>query len=291
MGTIDASLNIKLGELLTQQTGLLQRFDGGLDQIESTKNTALSTIESKKNEVVNHLQTIITPIVNNIGTPGSMGFGKGVAPDAIASEYGMIGIGDFTNPLSDTYGNYMHVLSGSVMVWVPKHYIKYSHDVDAPYYGQRIDVSPTQLAGYKLPRVFVNAGFEVAGVFADKYKGGIVENIFVSRRNLDPASTNSAHNPISQCTANSQAPLNRYDGMYDAVKSRGDDFAELSIFLATMLADLGDAHYQACHRNNNFAACAWATVAPYAPKRCNNNALRDTNDSCLVCTAGGSYSS
>lgn len=287
MGTIDASLNIKLGELLALQAGLLQRFDGGLDQIESTKNTALSAIEGKKNEVANHLNTIITPIVNNIGTPGSMGFGKGVAPDAIASEYGMIGIGDFKNPLSDTYGNYMHVLSGSVVVWVPKHYVKYSYDVNAPYYGQRTDVSHTLQSGYKLPRVFVNNGFEVAGVFVDKYKAGIVENMFVSRRNLDPASTSSVHNPISQCTANGQTPANRYDGIYDAVKSRGDDFAELSIFLATMLADLGDAHYQACHRNNNFSSCAWASVAPYAPKGCNNNALRDANDSSVVYTASG----
>ncbi|MBE0491095.1 MAG: hypothetical protein IBX44_02465 [Sulfurospirillum sp.] len=287
MGTIDASLNIKLGELLTQQTGLLQRFDGGFTQIESSKNSAITTIENKKIEVVNHLQTIITPIVNSIGVAGSFGFGKGVAPDAIASEYGMIGIGDYNNPLSDTYGNYMHALSGSVMVWVPKHYVKYSYDINAPYYGQRIDVSATLASDYKLPRVFVNNGFEVAGVFVDKYKGGLEGNVFVSKRNLDPASTHVDHNPISQCTANGQAPLNRYDGMYAAVKSRGDEFVEMSIFLATMLTDLGDAHYQACYRNNNFAACAWAFTAPYAPKGCNNNALRDANDSSVVYTASG----
>jgi len=287
MGTIDASLNIKLGELLDQQTELLERFDGGLSQIEEKKNDSLIAIETKKNEVVNHLETIITPNVNNIGEAGSFGFGVGVAPDAIASMYAMVGIGDFKNPLSDTYGNYIHALSGSVMVWVPKHYVKYSYDVDEPHYGQRIDVSATPLEGYKLPRVFINNGVEVAGVFVDKYKGGIDYNMFVSKRNLDPASTSADHNPISACTANGQAPLNRLDGMYDAVKSRGDDFSLISAFLATMLADLADAHYQACHRNNNFSSCAWGTVAPYQPKGCNNNALRDANDSSVVYTSSG----
>lgn len=287
MGTIDASLNIKLGELLTQQTGLLTRFDGGLNQIESHKNSAISAIDVKKSQVLGEMESIVNPLTNNIGNAGSDGFGVGVAPSQYASMYGMIGIGDFKNILSPDYGNYLHLKSGSVMVWIPRHYVKYSYDFNAPYYGQRIDVAATQLTGYKLPRVFVNNDVIVAGIFVDKYKGGIVDNMFVSRRGLDPASTASGHNPISACTANGKAPLNRYDGMYDAVKSRGDDFTEMSAFLATMLADIADAHYQACYRNNNFASCAWGTVAPYQPKGCNNNALRDANDSSVVYTTSG----
>ena len=71
------------------------------------------------------------------------------------------------------------------------------------------------------------------------------------------------------------------------VDSRGNNFVLMSVFLATMMADLADAHYQACFRNNNFESCAWAKVAPYQPKGCNNNALGDTNDSSVVYKSSG----
>lgn len=226
-------------------------------------------------------------VLSSIGEAGSAGFGVGVAPDNLVILYGLIGMDGFRNPLSPNYGNYMHASTGSILVFIPKHYVKYSADVNAPYYGTRTDVSNFQNNGYKLPRVFINNGIEVPGIFVDKYKGGIVNNTFVSKRNLAPASTSSANNPISNCTANRKTPLNRYDGMYDAVKSRGDDFVELSVFLATMLADLADAHYQACYRNNNYTYCAWGTVAPFQPKGCNNNALKDANDATVVYTTSG----
>ena len=61
MGNIDAALNIKLGELLENQTELLTRFDSGLTQIEDKKNSTLNTIEDKKNQVVDELEAIISP--------------------------------------------------------------------------------------------------------------------------------------------------------------------------------------------------------------------------------------
>lgn len=287
MGNIDASLNIKLGELLDNQTELLNRFDSGLTQVENKKNIALNSIENKKNQVLEELEAVITPNIGFIGNAGSVGFGVGVAPDVLSSMYGLVGLEGFQNPISPNYGNYIHVMSGSILVYIPKHYVKYSVDINAPYFGTRIDVATTQLAGYKLPRVFINNGIEVPGIFVDKYKGGKVGNIFVSRRGLDPVSTHLDHNPISLCTANGKAPANKYDGMYDAVKSRGNDFALISVFLATMLADLADAHYQACYRNNNFESCAWADVSPYQPKGCNNNALKDSNDATVIYKSSG----
>ena len=287
MGNIDATLNIKLGELLDNQTELLNRFDLGLTQVENKKNQVLTTIENKKNQVVDELEAIISPNIGFIGNAGSLGFGVGNAPDILASQYGLVGLEGFQNPISQNYGNYFHIKSGSIMVYIPKHYVKYTNETIEPYLGTRIDVSHTQLAGYKLPRVFINNGFVIDGIFVDKYKGGIVENMFVSRRGLNPASTHTDHNPISQCTANGKTPTNTYGGMYDAVKSRGNDFVLMSVFLATMMADLADAHYQACFRNNNFESCAWAKVAPYQPKGCNNNALGDTNDSSVVYKSSG----
>ncbi len=287
MGNIDATLNIKLGELLDNQTELLNRFDLGLTQVENKKNQVLTTIENKKNQVVDELEAIISPNIGFIGNAGSLGFGVGIAPDILASQYGLVGLEGFQNPISQNYGNYFHIKSGSIMVYIPKHYVKYTNETIEPYLGTRIDVSHTQLAGYKLPRVFINNGFVIDGIFVDKYKGGIVENMFVSRRGLNPASTHTDHNPISQCTANGKTPTNTYGGMYDAVKSRGNNFVLISVFLATMMADLADAHYQACFRNNNLESCAWSNVAPYQPKGCNNNALGDINDSTVIYKSSG----
>ena len=73
MGNIDAALNIKLGELLENQTELLTRFDSGLTQIEDKKNSTLNTIEDKKNQVVAELEAIITPNIGFIGNAGSVG--------------------------------------------------------------------------------------------------------------------------------------------------------------------------------------------------------------------------
>ncbi len=304
MGNIDATLNIKLGELLDNQTELLNRFDLGLTQVEDKKNEALNHIKNKadellanQNKILNNFDLRLTEIedkvsdneiiVNSIGTAGTFGFGVGVAPTILSSQFGLVGLEGFQNPISPNYGNYMHIASGSILVYIPKHYVKYTYDIAVPYLGTKIDISDTPLEGYKLPRVFINNGFEIAGVFVDKYKGGISNNMFVSKRGLDPASTHAEHNPISKCKANGKNPTNTYDGMYDAVKSRGNNFALLSVFLATMMADLADAHYQACHRNNSFSSCAWADIEPYQPKGCNNNALRDTNDSSVLYKSSG----
>ena len=140
MGNIDAALNIKLGELLENQTELLTRFDSGLTQIEDKKNSTLNTIEDKKNQVVAELEAIITPNIGFIGNAGSVGFGVGIAPDVLASMYGLIGLEGFQNPISPNYGNYLHVMSGSVLVFIPKHYVKYTVDINEPYFGTRIDV-------------------------------------------------------------------------------------------------------------------------------------------------------
>jgi hypothetical protein len=218
---------------------------------------------------------------------GQKGFGVGVAPSDLLNEFGLTSLTGSNDLNSDNYGNYMHLASGSVMCYIPRCYVKYTHDVNEPYYGLKVDVSNEQLADYFLPRCFVNNGFVVAGIFVDKYIGGKDGSVFVSKRNMDPVSTNTAHNPISALTGNGQAPTNTYDGMYAAVKSRGSDFSLMPIFAYTLLADLADAHYQACFRANNFDYCAFADVAPYQPKGCNNDALRDVDDASVIYTGSG----
>lgn len=217
---------------------------------------------------------------------GEFGFGVGIAPSSLANAFGLIPMEGCFNKYHPNFGNYTDA-SGSVMVYIPKHYVKLSVNTAAPYNGLQVDISGSAQAGYSLPRCFVNNGVEVAGIFVDKYLGGKEGTVMVSKRNLDPVSTNSAHNPITALTANSQAPAATYEGMYAAVKTRGANYSLTTIFTYTMLANLADAHYQACYRNNNFAPCAWADIEPYQPKGCNNNALKDVNDANVVYTTSG----
>ncbi len=224
--------------------------------------------------------------LSSIGVPGGVGFGVGVAPDTLVTAFGLTPMTGYNDPTHANFGNYTDA-SGSVMVYIPKHYVKLSVNTAAPYNGLQVDISDSAQAGYSLPRCFVNNGVEVAGIFVDKYLGGKEGTVMVSKRNLDPVSTNSAHNPITALTANSQAPAATYEGMYAAVKTRGANYSLTTIFTYTMLANLADAHYQACYRNNNFAPCAWADIEPYQPKGCNNNALKDVNDANVVYATSG----
>ena len=73
----------------------------------------------------NHLETIITPTINLIGATGNFGFGVEVVPDTLVSMYDLIGFARYDNPISPNYGNYLHVLSWSVLVYTPKHHVKY----------------------------------------------------------------------------------------------------------------------------------------------------------------------
>jgi len=341
MATIDATLNIRLSELISNQEALIAKFTNAANSIESLSNTKKQEIivltQTKLNELsaktafdfksqenpslnsataigqvwlntntaeffvcidatinanvwIGSNGSVVSPLfsvtINHIGTPGSFGFGVGIAPYVLTQQLGLSPMPGCTNPFSPDYGNYIDA-SGSVMVYIPKHYVKLSYETAAPYNGLRVDISPIPQQGYSLPRCFINNGVEVAGIFVDKYLMGREGNVGVSKRNLDPVSTYSYHNSIAALTANGQAPSNRYDGMYSAVKSRGNAYSLTTIFTYTMLANLADAHYQACYRNNNFAPCAWADVAPYQPKGCNNNALRDVNDANVVYTASG----
>ena len=221
-----------------------------------------------------------------IGVAGSVGFGVGVAPGTLVTSFGLTPMPGYNDPTHANFGNYTDA-SGSVMVYVPKHYVKLSHNTAAPYNGLQVDISDYAQTGYSLPRCFINNGVEVAGIFVDKYLGGREGGVMVSKRNLDPVSVYPDHNPITALTANSQSPAANHEGMYAAVKTRGANYSLTTIFTYTMLANLADAHYQACYRNNNFAPCAWADVAPYQPKGCNNNALKDANDANVVYTGSG----
>ena len=66
--------------------------------------------------------------VNNIGIPGQPGFGVGICPGPLPA--GMGGISGYTDPLSNSYGNY-RFSDGSEMVWIPAFYYKWGTEQTA----------------------------------------------------------------------------------------------------------------------------------------------------------------
>jgi hypothetical protein len=241
--------------------------------------------------------------VNNIGTPGSFGFGVGVAP-AAALPVGMTPLSGYLDPTNDNYGNYQFA-DGSVMCWVPKFYYKVGtgsnglavNVIDVKPAAAYTDTAAANTAGYALHRAFIDGGAEQSGFFMDKYmasknawgSGFIASSI----KNGLPISTASDHNPIGGLTAT--AGINAYYACLDAAKARdgvngaknaASNFFCSSRFIQSALAMLSMAHAQA---SSTTAACAWwePTLATAFPKGCNNNALADTNDTTVKFTSDG----
>ena len=235
-------------------------------------------------------------------TPGTVGFGVGVYPSTLPT-----GVSVMTGTATvghANFGNYLVTNSQSVMVWIPRFYHRISNILAAPYYGTRVEISPTPRSGFVIHRAFIDGGLGKAGFFVDKYlwsnalangtdnadtTGGIAASI-ASRW---PVSTSTANNRISYLTGNSQTPTNTYGGCYAAAKSRGDNYAVISRFVYSALAMLSLAHQQALLDgagspiSGATTYAAWMDVAPYAPKGCNDNALGDAQDGAISYTTSG----
>lgn len=242
-------------------------------------------------------------IVNDIGIPGSLGFGVGIAP-AIPPELealpGTFGIN------SENYGNYRVKADGSIMVWIPRFYYKITNDTAAPYYGNKIEIQSTKK--YALPESAAADGFATsrsaydgnqlkAGFFVDKYMWSLtgdtwsgstqLTGIASSIKNGNPISSESATKKtdannyagsFSNCKSNSQSPADNYGGAFAAAKSRGSNFHVLTAFQQSALALLSLAHAQASSSTTNNA---WYHATNNFPKG-NNNYGADVNDA--ACT-------
>lgn len=205
-----------------------------------------------------------------IGIPGEIGFGVGAIPQNTIPA-GMFAMSGHYDKSSPNYGNVIDA-TGSIMVAIPKFYFK--------IVGNSFLISSIPLADYVLDRMFVNAGVELDYVLVDKFTCGNVNGVFTSKAGIDPCSTNTAHNPIGSLT---NAPGNTNGGLYKACKTRSEKHFLTSIFIYSGLARLAKAHSNAA----TVATCAFKDVAPYLPKGCNNNALKDTNDASVTYEASG----
>lgn len=228
-----------------------------------------------------------------IGTAGEIGFGLGMYNDILPSGFSALPGTSF--PSSHEYGNYQYS-DGSICCWIPKCYMRIGH-VDNPTYSKYLENSvhivgtetfanenAARNAGYAMFRAFYDGGSEKAGFFIDKYANSI-----------NPADVNESGSfkngkPISLTTSTNFTRSNGMTGctgiLADSVvlsRRRGSGWHCASIFQYTVLAFLSLAHGQAATSSTH---CAWFDPNPTQvtnfPKGCNNNSLRDWDDSTVL---------
>lgn len=220
--------------------------------------------------------------INDIGAPGGPGFGVGICPGPLPS--GMTPLDGHTDPTHHNYGNYINE-DGSVMVWIPAFFYKWGTGTNGLGLN-RVSIKPfhaySRVAdaasdGYALHRAFYDGGGPQLGVFVDKYQCSNNNGIASSIKNASPlAAHSSADSPFSGLSG---SPANNLSGAIDAAKTRGDAFFCISRFIFAALAMLSYAHGQ---ESQSTTWCAWHHTTHNFPKGCNNNALRDTNDSDVI---------
>lgn len=238
-------------------------------------------------------------MLNNIGSPGEQGFGVGICPSVPVGYSRLSGYEDRAN---DNYGNYVYT-DGSVMVWVPAYYFRVGHASNPTYaaYGANsIDIKPlgffadeatANATSYYLHRAFVNAGANQLGFFRDKYdcsQNGTIASSIASAMPM-VSGPGAGQVGFTGCTANGQTPANAYYGSMQAAKSRGAKFFPESVFIADALSRISEAHAQA---SNSSTFCAWFDAAGTTNfvKGCNNNALKDANDTTVTYVTAGASS-
>jgi len=238
--------------------------------------------------------------IGYIGKPGTAGFGVGICPTANLPT-DMTPMSGCFDPTNANYGNYQYA-DGSVMVFIPKFYYKIGtganglaiNVVDIKGTAQFSSTVQANDAGYALHRAFIDGGAEQVGFFFDKYQVSKVAlgtgYVGASILNGLPLSTAAAHNPIAGLTA---CATNAYfeaikaaharDGV-DGAKNATSIFFVASQFQRAALALLSMAHGQACTSTVN---CAWYNATYNYPKGCNNNALRDADDTTVLYVTDG----
>lgn len=233
----------------------------------------------------------VVPVFEDIGIAGSISFGLGITTNLPA---GMSELEGTRIKGHENYGNY-HYEDGSVMCYVPMFYYRWGHassDNYAAYSVNACDVKPRSAfidvaeandAGWVAHRAFYDDGKLMNGFFVDKYQASNNEGTASSLKNGIPMSSSASNAPFSELTG---SPGNNLAGSIDAAKTRGADFFPTTIFIQRALSLLSMAHAQA---STNSSVCAWydASGVNNFPKGCNNNALRDTNDTSVLYKTSG----
>ena len=228
---------------------------------------------------------------NDIGVPGQMGFGVGICPDEyLPAAYAQMS--GTTIPGHDNYGNYQFS-DGSVEVWIPQCWFKIGMGVEvngleanrvlvkpAHYFRSEADAND---AGYMSHRADWDAGKLQPGVMVDKYPCSANNGVASSIKNAMPMVSGLA---AGQVGFSAVGATNQYHGAIVAAKTRSANHFPASRFIVAKLALLSLAHGQAATAATH---CAWYDAAGVInfPKGCNNNALKDVNDTSVTFTSAG----
>lgn len=233
--------------------------------------------------------------INDIGIPGTLGFGVGIAPVVPSGMYPLLGTNERA---SSEFGNYQNA-DRSIVVWIPAFYLRRAHadNPTFPTYGvNSVDIkslnsfkdeATANSQGYYLHRAFVNAGANQPGFFRDKYDCSLNGTVASSIQGVQPMVSGPAAGQIgfAGATANGQAPTNNYAGAVAAAKSRGAKWFPESVYIADALSTLSEAHAQAA---TSATHCAWWSAGTTNfPKGNNNSALKDVNDLTVTFTSAG----
>ncbi len=202
----------------------------------------------------------------SIGTPGTAGFGVAAIRDELLPEgfTKMSGHDDIMHP------NYGCVIDpkGSIFEYIPPFYYKMA--------GNTPIISSEPLSGYVKPRAFYDSP---NGFLHFKYLAGNVGGKLVSKQYVDPVSTFSGHNPISNLVS---APANNYAGFIDACHSEGYKCTTIFEWMVLQLIALAQSQ-----SGVTTALCAFNDVEPYFPKGNLANSLHDINDASVTFTGSG----
>jgi len=295
--TVDGDY-FRVVESVDSKSIAVYRNDAGSETLITTFYTT-NGVDSRLTEYSGGIWGVKNP--GDIGVAGEQAFGVGVYPHD-PSVLGLTGLNGYSDPASENYGNYIHK-NGSIMVFIPKFYYRIG-DASAPQYAtygantveiKGIKDYPTEadanVDGYVLPRAFINGGQEKSGFFVDKY--------IASQASYDSNISVSVYGgvPISLTTSSGYTNSNTMSGcdgqLKDAVKlsrDRGTNYTCESLFQRAALGFLSMAHGQVATSDTY---CAWydSNGTTNFPKGCNNNFLRDVNDSSVVYEYAGDVGS
>lgn len=202
---------------------------------------------------------------NDIGTPGELGFGVGIAPYLPDGYQSLPGTHD---PASDEYGNY-RFQDGSIMVYTPHFEVAFKD-------GRPLIVSAGQSAPKSANVVqmaaFYNGGKRRDGFFMDKYlcsrNGNVASSIKRGRVLTSYARKGHPDTPFSSL---GQGIKDNYGGAFDAAKTRGDQFFVSSFQMRVATGMLVVAQRQA----GRIDRCAWLSATSGWPVGCTSGDLSD----------------
>jgi hypothetical protein len=163
--------------------------------------------------------------LQTIGLAGEIGFGVGATEDKDLLK-GWTKLEGHNNPEHKNYGNVLDN-NGSVMVWIPKFYFKWTKK-------NKCKISSVEQDGYVLHRAFIDGGAEQIGFFIDKYECGNENGMFTSEEDLEPCST-YGNSSISHLNNN---PNSNLGGLYKAAKTRGNKHFLTTLFIWNALGML-----------------------------------------------------